>query len=656
VAYDLTEATLEERLIGEAPEHRRNDRYPDGTKGNFRPLWKLPFDLRVHIKAGRRLYATSEHAVVAIDIPDQDGGPLQVASWIDIGGTPQRMLAADGKLFVVTREGHIYAFSGQGNAKAIIHRKPAPAFVAADDWTEKTATILRATGVHDGYALVNGVGTGRLAEELVRQSSCHVIVVDDDAEKVALLRDKFQPTGQYGTRIVAHHGDPMSFPLPPYLANLVVSEEPITKVDPTSVEALFHVLRPYGGTACLEVAEAQRDTFSQAVSAAELFGSEVRWTSDTVLLSRRGSLPDSADWSHRGADAANSGASQERSLTAPLGVLWFDGSLRWNRQPGYAAVRVCGGRVFVHAERLYAVDVFTGRHLWQVALPSLVGQGSDFVAVEDGVFVTSHRTILILDPATGQVSRQMTLPGDLPQPWSDVRVLDQYLVGTSGKQLICMNHRSGELMWKYECGRANLNIALGDGAVFCAELINKRRGESEDDGKTRAFDIATGELLWEVASGSEIRYSEPHDLLVTANGVYSGSDGIQVRSGGSSAAIVGDRLVVGDHENFAMHDLLSGAPLGDELNWSRRGCTSLRASWSLLTTRFHGNAAFIDLASRNITSLWGVRSACSNNLFPADGVLNVPNLTGGCTCNYTPASQAFVPAAAIGRTPREPNP
>ena len=33
--------------------------------------------------------------------------------------------------------------------------------------------------------------------------------------------------------------------------------------------------------------------------------------------------------------------------------------------------------------------------------------------------------------------------------------------------------------------------------------------------------------------------------------------------------------------------------------------------------------------------------------FPADGVLNVPNLTGGCTCNYMPVSQGFAPSSAF---------
>jgi hypothetical protein len=66
-----------------------------------------------------------------------------------------------------------------------------------------------------------------------------------------------------------------------------------------------------------------------------------------------------------------------------------------------------------------------------------------------------------------------------------------------------------------------------------------------------------------------------------------------------------------------------------------------------MTTRFMGNASYIDLGSGDITSIWNVRAACSNNLFPANGVLSVPNLSGGCTCNYQPMSQAFVPAAAL---------
>jgi hypothetical protein len=112
--------------------------------------------------------------------------------------------------------------------------------------------------------------------------------------------------------------------------------------------------------------------------------------------------------------------------------------------------------------------------------------------------------------------------------------------------------------------------------------------------------------------------------------------------------VVGKKVLWGGVEDFTAYDLPSGERAGDTLKWTRRGCTIPRASANLVTTRFLGNAACIDLASRDIIPFWNVRAACSNNLFPADGVLNMPSLTGGCTCNYLPVSQAYVPASAIG--------
>jgi len=73
----------------------------------------------------------------------------------------------------------------------------------------------------------------------------------------------------------------------------------------------------------------------------------------------------------------------------------------------------------------------------------------------------------------------------------------------------------------------------------------------------------------------------------------------------------------------------------------------LRASSNLLTARYLGNAAYIDLPSGRITSIWNVRTACSNSLFPADGVLCNPDLSGGCTCNYMPVSQGFASSSAF---------
>jgi hypothetical protein len=111
--------------------------------------------------------------------------------------------------------------------------------------------------------------------------------------------------------------------------------------------------------------------------------------------------------------------------------------------------------------------------------------------------------------------------------------------------------------------------------------------------------------------------------------------------------VAGDKLISGSADQIAIRDSQTGETSRDEQKWNRRGCTILRGSSKLLTTRFMGNAAYMDIATGQITSIWNVRAACSNNLFPANGVLNIPDLSGGCTCNYMPISQAFVPTWLI---------
>jgi hypothetical protein len=164
-----------------------------------------------------------------------------------------------------------------------------------------------------------------------------------------------------------------------------------------------------------------------------------------------------------------------------------------------------------------------------------------------------------------------------------------------------------------------------------------------------------------------LRYSAPHDIVVTPTGFYRGSDGKplprrpdapqtrRVVQGkglpepGVPGFIAGTKLLTGDEGNLFVYDIPSGDPIGKPLSWARRGCTGTRASTHLLTTRYRANSAWIDLDSREITPLLGVRPGCSvnNNLYPANGVLNMPNLTAGCTCNYAPVSVACVPASVV---------
>ena len=649
VAYDLTKPKLDERAKIETPSYRKDDLYPDKMKATFPELWKLSSESKVHIKAAQRLYCDRGGVVEAVDIPEEGKKP-KIAWQAEIQGVPHRMLAADGKLFVVTREGRIYAFGPEERADPPVYATPSAASPEPDEWTRRAAGVLKATETDDGYVVVLGIGTGRLAEELVRQSRCDVIAVDPDADKVARLREQFHQAGLYGTRIAVYVGDPVSYPFPPYLASLIVSEDPALlgdAVDQTFVKRLFRRLRPYGGTACLPMSAQKREAFAAAASACELAGAAVRQTDRLVWLTRQGALPDSANWSHHGANAANTGASQDRFLKAPLGRLWFDGSFRWNRVPGTTAVRVVGGRVLVKAAtKLYAIDVYTGRHLWQAAVPPSPGADGGMVAMEDAIYLSSGKSCLVLDPATGRETGQLDLPDGVEGRWSSIRAAGDYLVGASGNHLVCMNRHSGEMLWKHRCERTVGSIALGGGKVFSVDFVNRRRGAPEPDtsGMTaQAFDARTGKPLWQIPANTEVRYSEPLDLVVTSSGVYRAKDGSRVWNAGHAWPITEDLLLSGNSERFTTYDLLAGTKSEQELTWFKRGCTLLRASSNLLTTRFQGNAAYVDLSTGQITSIWNVRAACSNNLFPANGVLNLPNLSGGCTCNYMPISQAFVP-------------
>src|SRR6202011_469140 len=112
------------------------------------------------IKAGNRLYAGTTNQVFAVDLPlgDRKG----TISWAaPIAGRPAHLVAADGRLYVSTTEGRVYCFGGD-DVQPRRYPLPAPQPPRTDEWTDRTRDLIRATGVTEGYAVVWGVGSGRL--------------------------------------------------------------------------------------------------------------------------------------------------------------------------------------------------------------------------------------------------------------------------------------------------------------------------------------------------------------------------------------------------------------------------------------------------------------------------------------------------------------
>jgi hypothetical protein len=239
-----------------------------------------------------------------------------------VRGTIHSMLAADGKLFVVTREGELYAFGGhraEVKSHALAQARIEPQTDAAATAAEQ---VLLATQQRDGYALVCGLEDGRLVEELVRQSRLTVIAVDADQARVQRLRRRWDEAGWYGTRIAAWVGQPERFAFPPYLASLVVSERPLDAAADCSqyVRRVFPSLRPYGGTACLRLPTPEREKLAAAVRDAGWPQAQGNTAGELALLRRNGALPGAVNYT-------GGWSSPDERVRAPLGVLWFDDSI-----------------------------------------------------------------------------------------------------------------------------------------------------------------------------------------------------------------------------------------------------------------------------------------------------------------------------------------
>jgi outer membrane protein assembly factor BamB len=405
---------------------------------------------RIMLQAGTRLYGSSaDGTILAIDLKSRD------VIWKDkVNGVPWSMLAADGKLWVVTRAGVLYCFGAQKKVwpKRHAEEKVAAASVSRES-SKRARQLLRAAGTDSGVILVLGLTDGNLIQALANSSQSLIIGVDPDPRKIETLRQQFVLQGLYGRRIHLLAGDPAIRDFPPYLASLIATEQPDDPAAPAPGIApaeVFRVLRPYGGTLCLPAMPVARDAVSRARAAGGLEQAVVTEQEGLLLLSRAGPLPGAANWTHEYADAAGTATSTDKLVAAPMGPLWFGGPSHDAILPRHGhgpSPQVAGGRLFIEGRHtLRAIDVYTGRLLWDRELEDLgkfydntqhqpgAGEvGGNYVSLPDAVYVVTPRYCLGLDPATGRTVRDFKLPsfGSSPTAWGSIRVWQDLLVATT---------------------------------------------------------------------------------------------------------------------------------------------------------------------------------------------------------------------------------
>ncbi|WP_261344992.1 outer membrane protein assembly factor BamB family protein [Lignipirellula cremea] len=375
--------------------------------------------------------------------------------------------------------------------------------------TSLAKAILVRAGVAQGYCLVAGLNDGALVAGLLRESKLHVVAFDPDESKVARIRRALDGRGLFDDhRLCVLVGRPEEIGLPPYFASLIVSES-----DHALAEAARESLRPYGGALV----------------------SHNKGAAITIAL-RDGPPAGAADWTHEFRDAANSLASPDALVKAPLGLLWYGGEAAHARfyfdgnvdhqsghglNPQPVPAQIVEGRMILQGPGLLAaVDIYTGRVLWESPLPTMYtfggaggglgihskkhpkpweyeealkfevaptercrASGFDCVSQPDGIYIAAGKELLRFDPTSGELLSRQPAPIDGDLRWGSVRISGDTLLATLFRpqdiadaqagfdgnggdwggdrmpmsHLVALDRHSGKLLWSRQANWGFLN-------------------------------------------------------------------------------------------------------------------------------------------------------------------------------------------------------
>jgi outer membrane protein assembly factor BamB len=353
------------------------------------------------ILAGGTLFVGGAKQVLGVDA--QTGRRVWQAG---VTGNALGLAAGDSRLLVSTDAGRIYCFAGGkagSSPKETKLVRDAGAFRSHPQrqlYREAARRIVDESKITKGYCLVLDCNLGQLAYELTQITELKIVglVGANNHSPLQTARENLRAAGLLGSRVVVEPWDIST--LPPYFANLIVSDELLTTgTVKVTREQLERVLRPAGGTI---VAGLPGD------------GGGLQWRTF-----KRPKLEQAGSWTHEYGNPQNTACSDDQLAKGPLGVLWFGepGPLSMVERHARAQSPVSmDGRMFVQGEELIlAVDAYNGTPLWQRKIPGAVRprvdvDGGNLALTEEALYVAAYDRCLRLDPATGATVRVYNLP------------------------------------------------------------------------------------------------------------------------------------------------------------------------------------------------------------------------------------------------------
>ncbi|MCK9266606.1 PQQ-binding-like beta-propeller repeat protein [bacterium] len=248
---------------------------------------------------------------------------------------------------------------------------------------------------------------------------------------------------------------------------------------------------------------------------------------------------------------------------------------------------------------------------------------------------------------------------------------------TSSTLLVAMDRHSGKILWVRQAKKIGFRhnaIVAGNGKLYAIDGLSEgllerlqRRGLTADtESSIMALDIMTGKQIWEREGdvfGTWLSYYEDKDILIQGGRpgqlkclIDEPGNRIIAHRGTTGEIIWDKRFNYGGPISLHNSMIIPGRPgqnvlepdtgalfqiknsiTGDGYNWTyfrAYGCGTMHSSKYLIAFR-SGTAGFNDLLNFGGTgNFGGFKAGCTNNLVPADGVLNAPEYTRSCVCAY----------------------
>ncbi|MBC8181486.1 PQQ-binding-like beta-propeller repeat protein [candidate division KSB1 bacterium] len=431
-------------------------------------IWEFEIDASGDlIKTGSVLYAAGMNHITALKL-SKNGGIPKVTWRKNIDGNVERLLAANGKLFAVTFDGRIMAFSNSRQKEKNYYTKKKQS-QQSKKTVEQAKNIIDQTSITDGYAVFFGAGNGNLLTELVNKTNLNIVVVEENAKKIDKLRHRFDELGIYGLRVSLIQGTPNSVQLPAYFASLTILWDVNVLEflsDSSIVKKIYSSVRPYGGKLWAPLAENQFSKIAKANMITGLSNAVITHFDNNLIISKKGGLEGSDNWTHQYGDITNTVKSDDDLVKMPLGILWFGGNSNLDVLPRHGhgpPEQVVDGRLIIEGMKtISARDVYTGRVLWKTGLDSLEtfqmyynetyvntplvasynqrhipganGRGTNFIATHDFVYIIQGGQCEVLDMTNGEIKKVFSLPllntGEQAD-WGYIGVYDSYLIAGS---------------------------------------------------------------------------------------------------------------------------------------------------------------------------------------------------------------------------------